>query len=267
MKFGPKVLVPLMGGKVSKKHGKIPKGKNKEKDIPGYKDTAVLASETFFSVNEVEALYDLYQELSNSPTDDGLIYKEEFRRALLTNGGKPNLFVDRIFDAFDLKNKGAIGFGDFVRSMNVFHPKAPEAEKISFAFKLYDLRRKGYIEREELKEMILAILEELNVTLPDDRIEAMIDKTFMDADSKRDGRIDLDEWKEFVAKNPSLMKMMTLPYLRDITTFFPGFLCNTQVLDSDLATKLDSDLFTELDCQQPAQRASSSRDRPKLYKL
>lgn len=178
MKFGPKVLVPLMGGKVSKKHGKIPKGKNKEKDIPGYKDTAVLASETFFSVNEVEALYDLYQELSNSPTDDGLIYKEEFRRALLTNGGKPNLFVDRIFDAFDLKNKGAIGFGDFVRSMNVFHPKAPEAEKISFAFKLYDLRRKGYIEREELKEMILAILEELNVTLPDDRIEAMIDKVF-----------------------------------------------------------------------------------------
>jgi len=30
----------------------------------------------------------------------------------------------------------------------------------------------------QLKEMILAILEELNVTLPDDRIEAMIDKVF-----------------------------------------------------------------------------------------
>jgi len=39
--------------------------------------------------------------------------------------------MSQIFDAFDLKNKGAIGFGDFVRSLNVFHPKAPEAEKIS----------------------------------------------------------------------------------------------------------------------------------------
>jgi len=30
----------------------------------------------------------------------------------------------------------------------------------------------------QLKEMILAILEELNVTLADDRVEAMIDKVF-----------------------------------------------------------------------------------------
>ncbi|GJM90914.1 hypothetical protein PR202_ga07240 [Eleusine coracana subsp. coracana] len=42
----------------------------------------------------------------------------------------------RIFDLFDPKRNGVIDFGEFVRSLNIFHPDTPEAEKITFAFKL-----------------------------------------------------------------------------------------------------------------------------------
>lgn len=42
----------------------------------------------------------------------------------------------------------------------------------------------------------------------------LLSQTFNDADAKGDGKIDLDEWKEFVSKNPSLIKNMTLPYLK-----------------------------------------------------
>ncbi|BAF08507.2 Os02g0291000 [Oryza sativa Japonica Group] len=37
----------------------------------------------------------------------------------------------QIFDLFDLKRNGVIDFGEFVRSLNIFHPETPLAEKIA----------------------------------------------------------------------------------------------------------------------------------------
>ncbi|XP_078167918.1 calcineurin B-like protein 9 isoform X3 [Carex rostrata] len=177
-----------------------------------YRDFVRLSDESgCFSVNEVEALYELYKRISCSIIDDGLIHK--------------------VFDLFDEKRNGVIEFDDFIHALTVFHPFAPLDDKINFAFRLYDLRQTGFIEREEVEQMVVAILSESDMRLTDDLVGAIIDKTFEDADADRDGKINREDWKEFVFRHPTLLKNMTLPYLRNITTAFPSFVFNTVVED------------------------------------
>ncbi|KAL2901536.1 Calcineurin B-like protein 7 [Bienertia sinuspersici] len=77
---------------------------------------------------------------------------------------------------------------------------------IVIAFRLYDLRQIGFIKREELKMMILALLHESDLILTDDYVEAIVDKTLFESDLNNDGKINRQEWDKLVKQYPALLK-------------------------------------------------------------
>ena len=63
----------------------------------------------------------------------GASTKTEFALALFKAQQRSNLFTDRVFVVFDTKKNDVIDFGEFVRALSVFHPKAPLVEKADCA--------------------------------------------------------------------------------------------------------------------------------------
>ncbi|KAB2077577.1 hypothetical protein ES319_A06G108500v1, partial [Gossypium barbadense] len=70
----------------------------------GFVNPKLLVKETVFSVSEIEALYELFKNISNVVIDDRLINK--------------------MLDMLDTKHNGILGFEEFARALSIFHPNA-----------------------------------------------------------------------------------------------------------------------------------------------
>lgn len=90
--------------------------------------------------------------------------------------------------------------------LSAFSSKGNKEQKLRFAFKVYDIDRDGYISNGELY-IVLKMMVGSN--LKDQQLQQIVDKTIMEADLDRDGKISFEEFAKMV-ENTDVSMSMTL---------------------------------------------------------
>lgn len=107
---------------------------------------------------------------------------------------------------FDEDGGGNVDFQEFVSGLSAFSSKGNKEQKLQFAFKVYDIDRDGYISNGEL---FIVLKMMVGSNLKDQQLQQIVDKTIMEADLDKDGKISFEEFKKMV-ENTDVSMSMTL---------------------------------------------------------
>lgn len=111
---------------------------------------------------------------------------------------------------FDEDGGGDVDFQEFVSGLSAFSSKGNKEQKLQFAFKVYDIDRDGYISNGEL---FIVLKMMVGSNLKDQQLQQIVDKTIMEADLDKDGKISFEEFTKMVENTDVSMSMTLGAYL------------------------------------------------------
>lgn len=156
---------------------------------------------THFDREEIDRLRKRFMKLDSDRS--GEIDKNEF---LSIPGISSNPLASRLMDVFDLDSDGSIDFQEFITGLSTFSGKSSRADKLMFAFKIYDIDRDGFIGNGELFIVMKAMVGQ---NLKDEDLQQIVDKTIMEADKDGDGKLSFEEF-QLVVDLRKIASVMTL---------------------------------------------------------
>ncbi|KAM7208793.1 calcineurin subunit B [Naviculisporaceae sp. PSN 640] len=154
-----------------------------------------------FDKNEVDRLKKRFMKLDKD--NSGTIEREEF---LSLPQISSNPLATRMIAIFDEDGGGDVDFQEFVSGLSAFSSKGNKEQKLRFAFKVYDIDRDGYISNGEL---FIVLKMMVGSNLKDQQLQQIVDKTIMEADLDKDGKISFEEFTKMV-ENTDVSLSMTL---------------------------------------------------------
>ncbi|KAL2281397.1 hypothetical protein FJTKL_11576 [Diaporthe vaccinii] len=160
-----------------------------------------IAQGTNFDREEVDRLRKRFMKLDKD--NSGTIEREEFLSLPQINS---NPLATRMIAIFDEDGGGNVDFQEFVSGLSAFSSKGNKEQKLRFAFKVYDIDRDGYISNGEL---FIVLKMMVGSNLKDQQLQQIVDKTIMEADLDKDGKISFEEFSKMV-ENTDVSMSMTL---------------------------------------------------------
>uniref|UniRef100_A0A8D3CR85 EF-hand domain-containing protein n=1 Tax=Scophthalmus maximus TaxID=52904 RepID=A0A8D3CR85_SCOMX len=154
-----------------------------------------LEAQTNFSKRELQVLYRGFKNECPS----GVVNEDTFKQiySQFFPHGDASTYAHYLFNAFDTGSSGSIMFEDFVSALSILL-RGSVTEKLQWTFNLYDINRDGYINKEEMTDIVRAIYDMMGKytypVLKNDAPKQHVDAFFQKMDKNRDGVVTLDEF-------------------------------------------------------------------------
>jgi len=145
-----------------------------------------------FSNLELQRLFKNFKRLDKN--NDGFLSKDEFTQI---EALQQNPLVPRVLEIFDNDKNDKIDFSEFVAALGIFcSTDEPEQKaKTSFAFKIYDVNNDGFISNGDLFRILKIMVGD---NLNDAQLQQLVDRTILQADEDKDGKLSEEEFTKFV---------------------------------------------------------------------
>ncbi|XP_035314484.1 Kv channel-interacting protein 1 isoform X3 [Cricetulus griseus] len=122
-------------------------------------------------------------------------------------------YAHYLFNAFDTTQTGSVKFEDFVSALSILL-RGTVHEKLRWTFNLYDINKDGYINKEEMMDIVKAIYDMMGKytypVLKEDTPRQHVDVFFQKMDKNKDGIVTLDEFLESCQEDDNIMKSLQL---------------------------------------------------------
>ncbi|XP_038182645.1 Kv channel-interacting protein 1 isoform X7 [Arvicola amphibius] len=187
-----------------------------------------LEAQTNFTKRELQVLYRGFKNVRSPPPKalrpgvishrecpSGAVNEETFKQiyAQFFPHGDASTYAHYLFNAFDTTQTGSVKFEDFVTALSILL-RGTVHEKLRWTFNLYDINKDGYINKEEMMDIVKAIYDMMGKytypVLKEDTPRQHVDVFFQKMDKNKDGIVTLDEFLESCQEDDNIMRSLQL---------------------------------------------------------
>uniref|UniRef100_A0ABI7XI94 EF-hand domain-containing protein n=1 Tax=Felis catus TaxID=9685 RepID=A0ABI7XI94_FELCA len=162
---------------------------------------------TFLTRNEILCIHDTFLKLC----PPGKHYKEATLTADQVSSLpalRVNPFRDRICKVFS--HDDVFSFEDVLGMASVFSEQACPSLKIEYAFRIYDFNENGFIDDEDLRKVVLRLLNSDDVS--EDLLTDVTNHVLSESDLDNDNMLSFSEFEHAMAKSPDFMNAFRIHF-------------------------------------------------------